>query len=132
VDDMSSRSPRHRFAHSFAAMALVLGAGAGLAACGGDEGTTTVEPSTTEAEGAETTTTLLANQEAIDAMVQTWMQAGFTEEQATCLVEQMNEVSSQIDSTDPDALSAGDENLIEQMMTTCNLDDEALSSLGGG
>ncbi len=129
---MSSRSPRHRFAPTFAAVVLVLGAGAGLAACGGDdEGTTTVEPSTTETKGAETTTTLLANQEAIDAMVQTWMQAGFTEEQATCLVEQMNEVSSQIDSTDPDALSAGDQNLIEQMMTTCNLDDEALSSLGG-
>ena len=127
---MTDRSLRPRLTRTFAVAALAVGIGLGAAACGDDEGTTTVEPSTTESDGPATTTTLLANQDAIDAMVETWTQAGFSEEQATCLVEQMNGLSSTMG--DGSDLSAGNLNLIEQLMETCEIDDVDMSRLAGG
>ncbi|MHB1139593.1 MAG: hypothetical protein ACYC2O_11595 [Microthrixaceae bacterium] len=125
---MSLRPHRSRSTHALLASVLALVVGVALGACGGDDGTTTVEPSTTEPV-ASSSTTLLSNPEAIDAMIETWTQMGFTEEQATCLVEEMNELSSTIG--DASDLRAGDVNRIEQMMDRCKIDETDMSRLAG-
>jgi hypothetical protein len=101
-----------------------------LAGCSKDD-TTTVEPPTTEASKS-TSSTVVTSKEGVDAIVAMWVQLGFTEDQARCLVEQMDEMSGDISSTDASSLTPKDQNLIDEMMKTCKIDDESLKTQLGG
>jgi len=103
-----------------------------VTSCGGDDNTTTVEPPSSEDQDSDTSSTIVTSEAGIDAIVQTWVQLGFTEDQARCLVEKTSEVSSQIESTDPDAISAADQNLVERLMKDCGIDDASLKGTLGG
>lgn len=121
----------HRPTVRLVALAAVVAIGAvSLAGCSKDD-TTTVEPATTEAPKS-TASTVVTSKEGVDAIVAMWVQLGFTEDQARCLVEQMDEMSGDITSTDADSITPKDQNLIDEMMRTCKIDDESLKAQLGG
>lgn len=100
-----------------------------VSACSNDEGTTTVEPSTTPGTKGSASSTIVTSEAGIDAIVRTWVQLGFSEDQARCLAEQMNQMSASA-STTTDAST--NQNLIEQMMKVCKIEDESLKAQLGG
>ena len=116
----------HRRPVLFSALALVLF----LAACGDGGDTTTVEPSTTAPATGASSSTILTDAAGIDAIVDTWVQLGFSEDQARCLAEQMNQMSAQTTTTVADPST--NQNLIEQMMKDCKIEDESLKAQLGG
>jgi hypothetical protein len=113
-----------------AAAAAVAICSVALVGCSKDD-TTTVEPATTEAP-VGSTSSIATSKEGVDAIVEMWVQLGFSEDQARCLVEQMNEMSGDISSTDASSLTPSDQNLIEQMMKDCKIDDDSLKAQLGG
>jgi hypothetical protein len=112
-------------------LAAALFAGSALlAGCGGSDGTTALDPTSTTRPGM-TPSSLVTNEQGVEAVVQTWMQIGFTEEQARCLVQQMEELSSADGATDGIAIGAGNENLTAELLATCKIDESLQSKLGG-
>ena len=99
-------------------------------ACGGGGDTTAVEePTTADAAGASSST-IVTNEAGIDAIVDTWVQLGFSEDQARCLADQMNQMSARTTSSAADG--AANQNLIEQMMKDCKIEDGSLKARLGG
>ncbi|MGB6056860.1 MAG: hypothetical protein WBF71_01245 [Microthrixaceae bacterium] len=90
-----------------------------LASCGGDSGTTGLESSTTSTATKSTVPSSTPSDKSIDALVETFTKLGFNETQARCLVDNMDDLSSNIGSTD--TLSAKDQSTIEELMKSCGL-----------
>ncbi|HTO01117.1 MAG TPA: hypothetical protein VL068_10620 [Microthrixaceae bacterium] len=61
----------------------------------------------------------MPSEASIDALVKTFTKLGFTDKQARCLVGNMEDLSSNIGSTD--TLSKEDQSTIEALMKTCGL-----------
>lgn len=101
-----------------------------LAACGSGGDTTTLEASTTTAGSGVSSSTIVTSKEAIDAIVDVWVQLGFSQDQARCLADQMNKMSP--DTTTPAGGSMSDQNVIEQMAEDCKIDDDSLKAQLGG
>jgi len=110
--------------------ALLLAGAAILAGCGDDGGTTALDQTTTTRPGMPSSS-VVTNEQGVEAVVQTWMQLGFTEKQARCLVQEMEELSSAGGATDGIAIGAGDQNLTAQLLATCEIDESLQSKLGG-
>ncbi len=91
-----------------------------LASCGSDKGTTGLESSTSApAKSSTTVGPSKTSEESIKALVETFTKLGFNETQARCLVENMDDLSTDIGSTD--TLSTEDRSTIEQLMKSCGL-----------
>lgn len=89
---------------------------AGISTGCGNDGTTSLESTTTSTAKSGPT---VPQSKSIEALIETFKKLGFNETQTRCMVDHLEELSAEIGPKD--TISADDQSRIEELMKSCGL-----------
>ena len=90
--------------------------------------TSSIEPTTSTQSKDGTTPTSYSQADPVPSgdMTEIWKKMGFTTEQAECLNDKMNDLSTKIDPNDPTGSLAANHALIQGLMDECKINEATL------